>query len=330
MANWALHKAQEHLSEVGLQNNIEMRFFHGRGGSVGRGDGRANQAIFAIPVQSRSGRMRFTEQGEVISFRYARPLIARRHLEQIVNAVLLTAHDKECDVGCSPPMQALMERIATRSMQAYRKLIDDPAFWPWYKQLTPIEHIGNLPIASRPVSRVSAGELQFGDLRAIPWVFSWTQTRYNLPGWFGAGTAIEEEVKKDPETLGQLRAMWQRWPFFRTVIENVQLELARSRMEIAQAYGGLSRDRFHDIIAAEFEKIRSAVLKITGQERLLDNHMAIQQSIVLRNPYTDVLNLIQVELLKRWAEASEEQSIPLRQALFLSINGIAAAMQRTG
>jgi len=330
MANWALHKSQEDLSEVSLQNNIRMRFFHGRGGSVGRGGGRANQAIFAIPAQSRSGRMRFTEQGEVISFRYARSSIARRHLEQIVNAVLLTAHDKECDVGCSPPMQALMERIATRSMQAYRKLIDDPAFWPWYKQSTPIEHIGNLPIASRPVSRVSAGELQFDDLRAIPWVFSWTQTRYNLPGWYGAGTAIEEEIKNDSKTLEQLQAMWQRWPFFRTVIENVQLELARTRMEIAQAYNSLSRDRFHDIIAAEFEKIRSAVLKITGQERLLDNHTAIQQSIVLRNPYTDVLNLIQVELLKRWAADAEEQSIPLRQALFLSINGIAAAMQSTG
>ncbi len=330
MANWALHKGQEHLSEVGLQNNIKMRFFHGRGGSVGRGGGRANQAIFAIPVQSRSGRMRFTEQGEVISFRYARPSIARRHLEQIVNAVLMTANDKECDVGCSPPIQALMERIATRSMQVYRKLIDDPTFWPWYKQLTPIEHIGNLPIASRPVSRVSASKVQFDDLRAIPWVFSWTQTRYNLPGWYGAGTAIEEEIKNDSNALEQLQAMWQSWPFFRTVIENMQLELARTRMEIAQAYSGLSQERFHDIIAAEYEKIRSAVLKITGQERLLDNHMAIQQSIVLRNPYTDVLNLIQVDLLKRWAVRSEEQSIPLRQALFLSINGIASAMQSTG
>jgi phosphoenolpyruvate carboxylase len=330
MANWALHKGQEHLSEVGLQNNIKMRFFHGRGGSVGRGGGRANQAIFAIPIQSRSGRIRFTEQGEVISFRYARPFIARRHLEQIVNALLLTAHDKECDVGCSPPMQALMERIATQSMQAYRKLIDDPKFWPWYKQLTPIEHIGNLPIASRPVSRVSASEVQFDDLRAIPWVFSWTQTRYNLPGWYGAGTAIEEEIKNDSEALEQMQSMWQSWPFFRTVMENVQLELARTRMEIAQAYSGRLQDRFHDIIAAEFEKTRLAVLKITGQERLLDNHMAIQQSIVLRNPYTDVLNLIQVELLKRWAERSDEKSIPLRQALFLSINGIAAAMQSTG
>jgi phosphoenolpyruvate carboxylase len=172
--------------------------------------------------------------------------------------------------------------------------------------------------------------VQFDDLRAIPWVFSWTQTRYNLPGWYGAGTAIEEEIANDPKTLALLQEMWQRWPFFRTVVENVQLELARTRMEIAQAYSSLSENHFHDIIAAEFEKTRAAVLKITGQERLLDNHMAIQQSIILRNPYTDVLNLIQIELLRRWATCSEKQSIPLRQALFLSINGIAAAMQSTG
>ena len=330
MANWALHKGQELLSEVSRQNNIKVRVFHGRGGSVGRGGGRANQAIFAIPIQSRSGSMRFTEQGEVISFRYARPFIARRHLEQIVNAVLQTAHDTECDMGCSPPMQALMERIATQSMQAYRTLIDDGKLWQWYKQITPIEHIGNLPIASRPVSRVSASEVHFDDLRAIPWVFSWTQTRYNLPGWYGAGTAIEEEITKDPKALELLQAMWQSWPFFRTVIENVQLELARTRMEIAKTYSGLSEYQFHDIIAAEFEKTRAVVLKITGHERLLDNHMAIQESIVLRNPYTDVLNLIQIELLRRWAGCTEKQSIPLRQALFLSINGIAAAMQSTG
>ncbi len=330
MANWALHKSQEDLSEVNLQNNVRMRFFHGRGGSVGRGGGRANQAIFAIPIQSRSGRMRFTEQGEVISFRYARPFIARRHLEQIVNAVLQTAHDTECDVGCSPPMQELMARIATQSMQAYRTLIDDPKLWQWYKQITPIEHIGSLPIASRPVSRVSASEVQFDDLRAIPWVFSWTQTRYNLPGWYGAGTAIEEAIANDPKALELLQAMWQSWPFFRTVIENVQLELARTRMEIAHTYSGLAEHQFHAVIAAEFEKTRAAVLKITGQKRLLDNHMAIQQSIVLRNPYTDVLNLIQIELLRRWAGRTEKQSVPLRQALFLSINGIAAAMQSTG
>lgn len=330
MANWALQKGQERLSEVCLENDVRFRFFHGRGGSVGRGGGRANQAIFAMPIQSRNGRMRFTEQGEVISFRYARPFIARRHLEQIVNAVLQTAYDTQCDVGCSRQMQELMERIANQSMQTYRKLIDDEQLWQWYKQITPIEHIGRLPIASRPVSRVSAREVRFDDLRAIPWVFSWTQPRYNLPGWYGAGTAIEEEIAKDPANLDLLREMWRSWPFFRTVMENVQLELARTRMEIAEAYSTLSDKRFHQTIAAEYEKTRRAVLDITGQQRLLDNHMAIQQSIVLRNPYTDVLNLIQIELLKRWGGAREEDSADLRQAIFLSINGIAAAMQSTG
>ncbi len=330
MANWALQKGQERLSEVCLANNVKFRFFHGRGGSVGRGGGRANQAIFAMPIQSRNGSMRFTEQGEVISFRYARPFIARRHLEQIVNAVIQTAYDTQCDVGCSAQMQALMERIANQSMRAYRKLIEDEQLWLWYKRITPMEHIGRLPIASRPVSRVSAKEVQFDDLRAIPWVFSWTQTRYNLPGWYGAGTAIEEEIEKDPETLSLLREMWESWPFFRTVVENVQLELARTRMEIAEAYSSLADQSYHRIIVGEFEKTEKAVLQITGQERLLDNHIAIQQSIVLRNPYTDVLNLIQVELLKRWAEDPKAQTPELSQAIFLSINGIAAAMQSTG
>lgn len=204
-------------------------------------------------------------------------------------------------------MQALMERIATQSMRAYRKHIDDEQLWQWHQQITPIEHIGSLPIASRPVSRVSAGEVTFDDL-----------------------PAIQEALAKGHSTLELLREMWQSRPFFRTMMENVQLELARTCMEIAEAYSGLSEKHFHGIILAEFEKTHAAVLKITGQKRLLDKHMAMQQSISLRNPYTDVLNLIQIELLKRWAIGSEKQSTPLRQALFLSINGIAAAMQSTG
>lgn len=330
MANWALQKGQERLSEVCSKHSIRFRFFHGRGGSVGRGGGRANQAIFAMPIDSRNGRIRFTEQGEIISFRYARPPIARRHLEQIINAMLQTAHETACDAGCSAEMQEIMEKISTQSMRSYRELIQDDQLWEWYIEITPIEHIGQLPITSRPVSRSSAQEVQFDDLRAIPWVFSWTQTRYNLPGWYGAGTAIEQVIEQDPESLELLQEMWRDWSFFRTVVENVQLELARTRMEIARAYSRLSSTTFHENIAAEYEKTCRAVLKITGQKNLLDNHAAVQQSIVLRNPYTDVLNLVQVELLKRWRDGMEEQSMAMRQALFLSINGIAAAMQSTG
>ncbi len=330
MANWALEKGHETLAEVCRAHHIGFRFFHGRGGSVGRGGGRANQAIFAMPPASRNGRLRFTEQGEVISFRYALPAIARRHLEQIVNAILGTIHETECDLGCSPEMTDMMSTIADRSMNAYRELIDDPEFWEWYKEITPIEQISHLPIASRPVSRKSAEEVAFDDLRAIPWVFSWTQTRYNLPGWYGMGKALADLIDEDEGNLGRFREMWKNWAFFNTVLDNAQREMTRARLKIAVRYGSLSERNFHDRIAADFDKARRVILSITGREALMDNHPVIQKSIRLRNPYTDVLNLVQIELLRRRRNASNEDRGPLRHALFLSINGIAAAMQSTG
>jgi phosphoenolpyruvate carboxylase len=330
MANWALEKAQEKLAAVCHAAGVRLRFFHGRGGSVGRGGGRANQAIFAMPANSRNGQIRFTEQGEVISFRYAQPFIARRHLEQIVNAMIQTAHATECGIGCSPKMQELMEQIAARSMQVYRTLIDDETFWLWFKSITPIEHIGKLPIASRPVSRKSARNIAFDDLRAIPWVFSWTQTRYNLPGWYGMGTALSEVIAAAPENINRLQQMWQDWPFFRTVLDNAQLELARTKLDIAAMYGRQANNELDQRIADEFDLALKALFQITGQQTLLENHPAIRKSILLRNPYTDVLNLVQVELLNRWRSAPESERGPLMHAIFLSINGIAAAMQSTG
>lgn len=328
MANWALDQAHHSLSAVCQQHQVRFRFFHGRGGSIGRGGGRANQAIFAMPAPSSNGRIRFTEQGEVISFRYARSAIARRHLEQIVHAVLGTVWDDQCGFECGPRMQALMAKLARRSMQVYRELIEAPGFWDWFRAITPIEHIGRLPIASRPVSRKSADQVRFDDLRAIPWVFSWTQTRYNLPGWYGMGTALDEQLSD----LALLQEMWQVWPFFRTVLDNAQLELARTRPEMAQRYGQLAGSGFHSQIAAEYQRACSAVLAITGQDSLLENRPAIANSIRLRTPYTDVLNLIQIELLRRWQEQPEEAVEPdrLGKAILLSINGIAAAMQSTG
>ena len=330
MANWALEKAQESLATACSAAGVRFRFFHGRGGSVGRGGGRANQAIFAMPPNSRNGQIRFTEQGEVISFRYAQPFIAHRHLEQIVNAMIQTARSTECGIGCSTQMQSLMEQMAARSMQVYRALVDDETFWQWFKTITPIEHIGKLPIASRPVSRKSARQIEFDDLRAIPWVFSWTQTRYNLPGWYGMGTALSEVINAAPENIDLLKKMWQDWPFFRTVLDNAQLELARTKLDIAAMYGRSANAELDKRIADEFEMALQALLEITGQKTLLENHPAIGKSIQLRNPYTDVLNLVQVELLKRWRRAPESKRGALRHAIFLSINGIAAAMQSTG
>jgi phosphoenolpyruvate carboxylase len=329
-SNWFLEKALGKLSQVCSNRDIRFRFFHGRGGSIGRGGGRANQAILSQAPESRNGAIRFTEQGEVISFRYARAAIAQRHLEQIVNAVILAAHNPTCDPGCNQKMRAIMEELSDHAMKAYRELVDDPSFWKWHQSTTPIEHIGRLPIASRPVSRKPVQETRFEDLRAIPWNFSWTQTRYNVPGWYGIGTAFEQVAQKGSEVREFFREMWEQWPFFRTVLENAQLEMARTRLEIARAYNrGLSMD-FHRKISDEFDLAEKWILNIIGEKKLMDNHPVIQKVIRLRNPYTDVLNLVQVDLLRRWKKVDEKQSGQVRHAIFLSINAIAAAMQSTG
>jgi phosphoenolpyruvate carboxylase len=246
--------------------------------------------------------------------------------------VLTSAAETQCGFECEQPMRRLMADLAGASMDAYRALIDAPDFWDWYRSVTPIEHIGRLPIASRPVSRnAAAGQSKFEDLRAIPWVFAWTQTRYNIPGWYGLGTALEKVLEHNPENHGLLRKMWEEWPFFHTLLENVQQELARSRMIIAAAYDRLSKVSLHERIAAEYTRTKSAVLSITGNKSLLAQHPAMERAIALRNPYTDVLNLVQIELLRRWSMMAEDHDREdLRQALYSSINGIAAAMQSTG
>ncbi len=338
MANWALHRAQDALGRVCRRSAIDFRLFHGRGGTVGRGGGRANQAILAMPPAVHNGRIRFTEQGEVISFRYALPEIAHRHLEQIVNAMILsTAAGKSAeDPGGSaekPSDVALMDQVSARSMETYRSLIDDESLWAWYTRATPIEHISRLPIASRPVSRGTGGEVDFENLRAIPWNFAWTQTRYMVPGWFGIGDGLQQVLASEGGEEA-LRRMYNDWHFFRAVLNNAQREMARARFSIAMEYAhlldGEGAAGFHDRIYADFERARDAVLRITGQEALLSNSEVIRRSIEVRNPYTDVLNLVQIELLRRYRNAEDGEKESLRQVLFLSINGIAAALQSTG
>jgi phosphoenolpyruvate carboxylase len=355
-ANRALHRAQDALGRVAREHGVDLRLFHGRGGTVGRGGGRANRAILATPPAVHNGRIRFTEQGEVISFRYAQPDIARRHLEQIVSAVVRTVapgaaadHGADGATGASPVAprgdaapsaraEALLDDLARRSMQAYRALIDDPGFWDWYTRVTPIEHISRLPIASRPVSRGASAKVAFEGLRAIPWVFAWTQIRSIVPGWFGTGAGLAGLIEDEPAAADELARLYRDWPFFRALVDNAQLEMARARLVIAAAYDRLVRESadgiagdFHERIAEDFERARGAVLRITGQQALLDNDAVIQRSIELRNPYTDVLNLVQIELLRRYRNTEDaKEKEALRQALFLSINGIAAAMQSTG
>jgi phosphoenolpyruvate carboxylase len=221
-------------------------------------------------------------------------------------------------------------------MAAYRELIDDDDFWTWYTSVTPIEHISRLPIASRPVARAASSSVAFDELRAIPWVFAWTQVRYVVPGWYGTGAALGTLLQEDPGAADELARLYTDWPFFRALVDNAQREMGRARLDVAAQYDRLIHKReqdtgFHARIAGDFERAATAILRITGQQDLLDNDPVIQRSIELRNPYTDVLNLVQIELLRRFRLAEDETGRDaLRQALFLSINGIAAAMQSTG
>ncbi|MGP1272941.1 MAG: phosphoenolpyruvate carboxylase [Phycisphaerales bacterium] len=327
MANTALQEAQAAITDAAAAHGARARFFHGRGGTVGRGGGRAGRAILAAPKQARSGSMRFTEQGEVISFRYALPAIAHRHLEQIISAALIAGADPSLP-GDPPEVMDLVRRAAETGMRAYRSLIDDPGFWPWFSGSTPISHIAGLPIASRPVSRSSGDQLTFGSLRAIPWVFSWIQIRALVPGWYGIGTAFSG-------CSGEERAMLtdaaRTSPFLATVLSNAAQELARARMPIMRRYAilGPGGEGFASRIEAEYALASRQVLELTGQTSLLQFSPVIEEAIDSRNAWTDVLNLIQIELLRR-ERAGAEPAEDLAPALQATVNGVAAAMQSTG
>jgi phosphoenolpyruvate carboxylase len=331
MANWALEKAQQQLGQVCREYEVDFRLFHGRGGTVGRGGGRSNQAILALPPISNNGRIRFTEQGEVISFRYSLPSITHRHLEQIVNAMIRVTIAEKNTADAGSDFHQTMEQLANRSMEAYRTLIDDEDFWGWYTAKTPIEHISNLPIASRPVSRGSAKAADFGNLRAIPWVFAWTQVRYNVPGWYGLGVSFSEAIEENEQALTHFRTWYQENIFFKTVLDNAQREMARTHLQTADIYRDIDDGEFNERIVGDFDDARKAILSITEEQHILEHSSVILNSIAFRNPFTYPLNMMQVELLDRWNDKPEDEDNPkLRDALFLSVNGIAAAMQSTG
>jgi phosphoenolpyruvate carboxylase len=332
MANAALHRAQDEIGRVVQDRGIRLCFFHGRGGTVGprrraRGAGHPGDAPHA-----RTGLIRFTEQGEVISFRYALPEIAGRHLEQIVHATLLVSAGTDEHAG-EPSLGPIYAKMATRSMEAYRGLIDAPAFWGWFVDAAPIATIAGLPIASRPVSRThakgSGGGMTFDSLRAIPWVFSWIQMRILCPGWYGLGTALSELSGDERASLG---ARFEQGGFLTTVFENAMQELARVRLPIAKRYAMAASggDAVWPLIEAEFERTKSALLEITGCDSLLANARAIETAIEHRNPWTDVLNLIQIDLLTRARDAGDGERAALTPLLQASVNGIAAGMQSTG
>ncbi|MGB3544489.1 phosphoenolpyruvate carboxylase, partial [Rubrivirga sp.] len=333
-ANWSLHKAQGAIAQTCRDAGVDLRYFHGRGGTVGRGGGRAGQAIRSIPSVAQNGRIRFTEQGEVISFRYALPGIARRHLEQIVHATLGALADSESagdGFALEAETHALMERLADQSMATYRDLIDAPEFWPWYTASTPIAHIARLSIASRPISRKGMADLDFEGLRAIPWVFSWTQPRFTAPGWYGVGTALANAITGDD--LEALRRLQDEWPFFQAITGNALREMARARLVVGRRYSALALEAgaspaSFEAVETEFARAETALLRVVRRDTFLDPGRAIAATIRYRNPATDVLNLVQLDLLRRWRADLEADG--LAPALLLSVNAIAAAMQSTG
>ncbi len=334
-ANWALYQAQSAIAEVCRARGIKFTLFHGRGGTVARGGGPANRAIRAQPPGTINGRFRLTEQGEVIGSRYGDPDLAHRHLQQIVSAVLLSSAPAGLP-GNEPPLaepwRALLTTMAARARVAYRDLVyETPGFMEFWRAATPLDEISRLRIGSRPATR-RGGKLEVSHIRAIPWVFSWMQSRFNLPGWYGLGTALG---LGDVETL---REMYAGWPFFAALLDNAEMSLLKADLGIAALYAELVPDRelaatIFERLRAEYERTVQAVRSITEHAELMDDDPVIQRSIQLRNPYVDPLNYIQVDVLRRLravADPEGPEAAELREVMVMTINGIAAGLRNTG
>jgi len=352
-SNWEIHKAQIALQRLADRHAVALRIFHGRGGSVGRGGGPAYQAILAQPSGTLCGRIKITEQGEVLASKYALPELALYNLETVTTAVLQNSL-VSTPVDDTPSWNALMAKLAARSREHYRALVhDNPELVAFFQQVTPIEEISKLQISSRPARR-KGGARDLSSLRAIPWVFGWTQSRFLLPSWFGVGAALQEELERDSGQLELLRLLYQRWPFFRMLISKVEMTLAKVDLDLAHHYvqslgRAEHRQAFEAIfqtIAAEFTLTRDLVLQITGHHRLLDADPALQLAVDLRNRTIIPLGFLQVALLRRLREQNRQppmseaesgdgdgrtysRSELLRGAL-LTINGIAAGLRNTG
>ena len=353
-SNWEIHQAQIALQNLASSHGIALRLFHGRGGSVGRGGGPAYQAILAQPSGTLKGRIKITEQGEVLASKYSLPELALYNLETVTTAVLQNSLVTN-QLDATPSWNELMTRLAASSRQHYRALVhDNPDLVAFFQEVTPIEEISKLQISSRPARR-KTGAKDLSSLRAIPWVFGWTQSRFLLPSWFGVGTALQKELSSDSSQLDLLRMLNQRWPFFRMLISKVEMTLSKVDLEVAHHYmtslGSIeNREAFNsifEIISCEYKLTRKLILEITGKSKLLSADPALQLSVDLRNRTIIPLGFLQVALLRRLRDQNRQppmsetlrsegdagrtysRSELLRGAL-LTINGIAAGMRNTG
>jgi phosphoenolpyruvate carboxylase len=340
-ANWALYRAQETLVATARRRRVELTLFHGRGGAIGRGGGPTGRAILASPPGSVDGRFKLTEQGEIVAQRYLDPAVAVRHLEGVTAAVLLAStreHDAETAREAADGA-AVMDELAALAEAAYRGLLGAPGFPAFFRAATPIDELADLRLGSRPASRArrSDGEApSLESLRAIPWVFAWSQARIELPGWFGLGTALEAYASAHGAAgSARLRELYRTWPFFTGLLDNAELSLARVDMPAARRYAALAGADgagHWSRIEAELDRTVARLLEVVGRDRLLDAEPAVQRSLVLRAPYVDPLSELQVRLLarRRALPPGHDDRAVLLRLVQLTINGVAAGLQTTG
>jgi phosphoenolpyruvate carboxylase len=341
-ANWALYRGQEAIARLCQEHGVTLTIFHGRGGTIARGGGPANRAIRAQPPGTVNGRFRLTEQGEVIAARYGNPFLGHRHLEQIVSAVILASAPLDKLETCEvlPQWQEAMDRMGEAAYRSYRSLVyETPGFLEYWEHVTPLEEIKRLYIGSRPAARQSASGAVLArssdrlSIRAIPWVFSWMQSRFNLPGWYGLGSGLAAGSK-----MSLLQEMYNDWSFFKALLDNAEMSLLKADMEIAALYSSLVPDQFFAgklfaQILDEYQRTRDLILQVTGHQELMQNEPLVARSVQLRNPYVDPLNYLQVEMLRRLRALPDQDSIEgesIREVIVITINGIASGLRNTG
>src|SRR6202022_2441824 len=330
---WELYQTHRELHRVADECGVKLQLFHGRGGTLGRGGGPTHSAILAQPEGCFSGRIRITEQGEVLNWKYAEPVLAEWNLELMIAASLEALTRKRGPVaGDDARWEAAMEEMSEEAYKFYRRCIaEDPEVMEYFEQATPVNELDTARIGSRPSRRAEGRRLE--DLRAIPWVFGWMQSRHAVPAWFGVGHALEQFAAQDSGHESLLREMMRGFPLFSDLIRNVELAMSKADLTIARLYAELVpdanlRERVWRMLVEEFERTRKMILTITGQQGLLEGNPVLKSSIRLRNPYVDPMSLIQVDLLRRKRAGADSEE--LNYALGATINGIAAGLHNTG
>ena len=328
-SRWAIQNAQELLVNAMLSEDVELTLFHGRGGTISRGGSKTHVAVLGAPPGTVNGRLRVTEQGEIINEKYGLRGIALRTLEQITGSVALATAMPRHRGNDMPEWHEMMDLIAAESRKAYRKLVyETPDFYDYFRAATPIDVIERMRIGSRPSSRRSQSGIE--DLRAIPWVFAWTQARFILPGWFGLGTGLSKAI--DEFGAQQFGDMFREWFFMRSLVADAEMVMAKSDLGIAQLYSQLSGDlhgKLFPLIQDEFNRTQDIILEYSDHDSILEGDITLQRAIMLRNPYVDPISLMQVDLLSRW-RASNNEDDKIFDALLATVNGIAQALQNTG